>query len=106
MSVSDFHAAAGGTIAALGVGLTAFARAWPTTNPAKHRAAALLPSEEVLCGPPSAYTAVDPNAETQAFGVLRTGFGWCPSCESTTAGVISRNGFRCGEFYRHQERAA
>lgn len=103
--MSEYLTALTGAGTGVAVGLTVMARAW-TTNPAKHRATALLPSEEVLCGPPSAYTAVDPNAETQAFGVLRTGFGWCPSCQSTTAGVISRNGFRCGEFYRHQERAA
>lgn len=81
------------------VGLVAMARSWPTTNPAKHRAMDRLPSEEVLCGPPDPYT--DPHADTQPFGVLRTGFGWCPDCQSTTAGVISRNGFRCGEFAQH-----
>lgn len=73
--------------------------AFTPVRPAKHRAAHKLPSEEVLCGPPSPYT--DPDAETQAFGVVRTGFGWCGSCASTTAGVITQNGFRCGEFFRH-----
>jgi hypothetical protein len=77
------------------------ARGWRTTNPARHRAAHRLPSEEVLCGPPSGYTAVDPNAETQAFGVVHTGFGWCSSCWDITPGVITRNGFRCDSFTQH-----
>lgn len=70
---------------------------WAVTpvRTARHRNPGLLPSEEVLIGPPSTYT--DPFADTQPFGVVRTGFGWCQPCQQTTAGVITRNGFRCGE---------
>lgn len=100
MTISDFHAAVGGTVAALGLGMTMVARSW-TTNPSRHRTLHKLPPEDVLIGPASAYTAVDPCADTQAFGVVKTGFGWCKPCQDTTAGVITRNGFRCGEYYRH-----
>ncbi|MCZ4602973.1 hypothetical protein O3S80_04130 [Streptomyces sp. Lzd4kr] len=89
--------AAGTTIA---LGAVMIARAW-TVQPARHRAPHKLPPETDLIGPPSAYTTVDPNADTHAFGVVRTGFGWCEPCAQTTAGVITRNGFRCGEYYRH-----
>lgn len=78
------------------VGLTIVARTWTATYPAKHRAPHKL-TEADLIGPPSAYTTVDPEADTQAFGVVKTGFGWCQPCRQTTAGVITRNGFRCGE---------
>ena len=71
----------------------------PVREPGRHRAAHRLPSEEVLCGPPSAYT--DPWADTQEFGVVKTGFGWCGPCDGMTAGVVTQTGFRCGEFYRH-----
>ena len=80
----------------------AFAVRWavtPVREPGRHRAVDRLPSEEVLCGPPSTYT--DPWADTQVFGVVKTGFGRCEACDDTTAGVVTRNGFRCGEFYRH-----
>lgn len=96
MSDHQFITALTGAGTVVAVGLTVMARAWGTTYPAKHRAADLLDEADLL-GPPSAYTTVDPNAETQAFGVIRTGFGWCQPCQSTTAGVITRNGFRCGE---------
>lgn len=69
----------------------------PEHAPGRHRNARRLPSLDVLIGRPSAYTAVDPYADTQPIGVVRTGFGWCVPCEQTTAGVITRNGFRCGE---------
>lgn len=89
--------AAGTTI---GVGLTIMARSW-TANPARHRNPGHLPSLDVLIGPPAAYTAVDPDAETQSFGVVQPGFGWCDVCWETKAGVITRNGFRCDDFTSH-----
>lgn len=98
--MSDYLTALSGAGTTLAVGITMVARSW-TVSPARHRAPHRLPSESDLIGPPSAYTTVDPNADTQAFGVVRTGFGWCETCQQTTAGVIARNGFRCGEYYRH-----
>lgn len=71
----------------------------PVRQPGRHRATDRLPSEEVLCGPPSPYT--DPWADTETLAVVKTGFDWCGPCDATTAGVITQNGFRCGEFYRH-----
>jgi hypothetical protein len=96
--VSDFVTALTGAGTTVAVGVVMVAR---SLAPSRHRTAHLLPSEEVLCGPPSPYTAVDPDADTQVFGVIRTGFGWCEDCRNTTAGVITRNGFRCGEFSEH-----
>lgn len=69
----------------------------PEHAPGRHRTTRWLPPESDLIGPPSPYTAVDPWADTQPMGVVRTGFGWCEPCQETTAGVITRNGFRCGE---------
>lgn len=100
MTISDFHAAVGGTVAALGLGMTMVARSW-TANPSRHRTLHKLPPENVLIGPASAYTAVDPDADTQAFGVVRIGIGWCDVCWETKAGVITRNGFRCDDFTQH-----
>ena len=96
--MSDYLTALTGAGTAVAVGLTAMARSW-TANPARHRQPDRLPPESDLIGAPSAYT--DPWADTQPFGVVRTGFGNCDDCGGTTAGIITRNGFRCGEFYRH-----
>lgn len=82
------------------VGLTMIARSW-TVSPARHHNPHLLPPLEELIGPPSSYTAVDPDAETQAFGVVKTGLGWCDVCWETKAGVITWNGFRCDDFASH-----
>ncbi|MBC2903197.1 hypothetical protein [Streptomyces cupreus] len=73
----------------------------PEHAPGRHRSVGLLPPLEDLIGPPSEYTAVDPCAETQAFGVVRIGLGWCDVCWETKAGVITRNGFRCDDFTSH-----
>lgn len=98
--MSDYLTAWTGAGTAIAVGATIFARGW-TTHPAKHRAPARLPSLDDLIGPPSAYTTVDPNADTQAFGVVQTGLDWCDVCWETKAGVITRNGFRCDDFTQH-----
>lgn len=73
----------------------------PEHAPGRHRAMHLLPPVEDLIGAPSAYTAVDPNADTQAFGVVQTGLGWCDVCWETKPGVITRNGFRCDDYMQH-----
>lgn len=99
MSQEQITLGAAAVMAGLTIGTGLVRWAVMPVRPARHRQAHLLPAEEVLCGPPSTYT--DPFAETQAFGVVKTGFGWCPACAGTTAGVITRNGFRCGEFARH-----
>jgi hypothetical protein len=96
VSVSDFHAAAGGTIAALGVGLTVFARAWTTTSPARHRASARFVPLDDLLGPPSAYTSYDTLTDVPALGPITPGFGECVPCGTVTAGSHSRDGFLCG----------
>lgn len=91
-------ATAAGTTVALGA--TTFFRAW-TVHPARHRAPHKLPPETDLIGPPSTYTAVDPNADTHAFGVVKIGLAWCDACRETKAGVITRNGFRCDDYWQH-----
>lgn len=83
----------------MAVGATAVARNWTTTNPSTHPHADKLTDAD-LDGPLPAW-GTDPDAETQSFGVVRTGFGWCEACAGTTAGVVTRNGFRCGEFANH-----
>lgn len=98
--MSEYVTALTGAATTMAVGITMVARSW-TVNPARHRAPHKLPPEEVLIGRPSAYTAVDPNADTQAFGVVRIGLGWCDVCWETKAGVITRNGFRCDDFTSH-----
>ena len=98
--MSDFVTALTGAGTTVAVGIVMVARSL-APSPSRHRHPEKLPPVEDLIGPPSAYTAVDPDADTQVFGVIRTGFGWCEDCRNTTAGVITRNGFRCGEFSEH-----
>ena len=50
---------------------------------------------------PQAPRPADPDAETQAFGVVRTGLGECGPCGGVTGGVITRNGFRCDNYMQH-----
>jgi hypothetical protein len=97
--VSDFVTALTGAGTTVAVGVVMVAR---SLAPSRHRHPEKLPPLEDLIGPPSEYTAVDPDADTQAFGIVRTGFGWCEHCQNTTAGIVTRNGFRCGEFFEHQ----
>lgn len=76
------------------LGAVMVARALVPASPARHRAGTARPEQ--------APRPVDPNADTQAFGVVRTGFGWCDPCARTTSGVITRNGFRCDDYVLHQ----
>jgi hypothetical protein len=104
--VSDpYTTALGGTVTVMAVSAVVVARNWGTTRPAKHRAPHKL-NDDDLIGPPTAYTQVDPDAETYAFGVVQTGIGWCEACFETKAGVITRNGFRCDDFQQHPEAGA
>lgn len=101
--MSEYVTALTGAGTAVAVGLTVMARSFRGTpvSPAKHRAADRLPSVDDLIGPADPYTTVDPFADTQVFGVLQTGFGWCEACRDTVPGVVSQNGFRCDLFVEH-----
>lgn len=75
--------------------------------PVLHRAAELvfpptgLHRKSASLFPPAPPASVDSAAETQAFGVVRTGIGDCTPCGRVTAGVITRNGFRCDNYTSH-----
>ncbi|MDX5568453.1 hypothetical protein PYK79_41360 [Streptomyces sp. ID05-04B] len=92
--MSGLAAALGGMIAAGGVGMVTVARSWPI--PSGERRARRLVSDasllDDLLGPPSAYTAFE-----HAPGVIRQGFHDCPTCDQTTAGVLTRDGWTCGQ---------
>lgn len=94
--VSAFHAAVASTLLGLGVGMTMIGRTWPAPTGVRHSRqvsdASLL---DDLLGPPSSYTTSFEHAP----GVIRQGFHDCPVCEQTTAGVLTRDGWTCGECF-------
>lgn len=77
----------------LGTGLVR----WAVTPPkpkGRHRSVSmphLVPLDELL-GPPSPYLEFE-----HAPGVIRQGFDYCEPCDQTTAGVLTRDGWTCGE---------
>jgi len=95
----EFLTAATGAGMTVALGLVMVFRSW-TVAPARHRAPRRLQPARVAAAPTEA--PVDPNADTHAFGVVRTGFGWCDHCQATTGGVITRNGFRCDDYAQHK----
>lgn len=91
--MSDLHAALGGMVTALGVGMTVAARGWPTGS---RRRRGDTVSEELmteLLGPPTAYTT----GFEHAAGPIRTGFAYCAPCARMTAGSLNKDGWLCGE---------
>ncbi|MGW3144888.1 hypothetical protein ACWDG1_09440 [Streptomyces sp. NPDC001177] len=78
------------------VGYTHLGR-WAVTEPkprreGRHRSAPELVSLDELLGPPSPYLEFE-----HASGVIRQGFDFCEPCDRTTAGVLTRDGWTCGE---------
>lgn len=93
--MSGLAAALGGMIAAGGVGMVTVARSWPTP-PGARRARRVVSDASLLddlLGPPSAYTT----GYTHAPGVIRQGFHDCPACQQTTASILTRDGWACGQ---------
>lgn len=67
------------------VGLAVFARGLGTRPIGRHRGGdVVVPFAELM-----------PDWPTPGVGVVRMGFGWCEPCADITAGVITRDGFRC-----------
>lgn len=90
--MSDLHAALGGMVTVLGVGMTVAARGWPTGR--RRRGEAV--SEELmteLLGPPTPYMTSFEHAP----GPIRTGLGYCPPCDRVTGGSLNKDGWLCGE---------
>lgn len=60
----------------------------------RHRAprTVTVPLDDLL-GPPTPYTTDIEHAP----GVIRQGFDYCTPCARTTAGVLTRDGWTCGE---------
>lgn len=88
--MSDFHTALGGTIAALGVGMTVLGRNWPTGQRREPISEELMTE---LLGPPTPYTT----AFEHAPGPIKTGFAYCSPCGRDTAGSLNKDGWLCGE---------
>lgn len=83
-------------------GLTVITRYWPARSYGTHRRPRREPlTLDTLIGQESAYTSYRTLTDVEPTGPITQGWGWCDPCQSTTAGVITRDGFRCGEFYRH-----
>lgn len=73
---------------------------WAVTPPARrgqHRARPRLVTLDELLGEPSAYTSYATLTDVPQPGVVRQGFDRCEPCDDTTAGVITRDGFTCGQ---------
>lgn len=75
----------------------------PVREPGRHRAkdGITVPLDDLL-GEPSAYTHEFEHAPS----VIGRGFRYCPPCDRTTAGSLDKDGWLCGEFYRHPEAAS
>ena len=86
--MSAFHAALGGMVTVTGVGMVVVGRTWPTRG--QHRAPALDDPTllDELLGPL-------PQAAPHAAVVQ----AWrdCPTCVKATAGVVTADGWWCGE---------
>lgn len=69
----------------------------------RHRAprSVTVPLDDLL-GPPTPYTT----AIEHAPGVIRQGFDYCTPCDATTAGVLTRDGWTCGECFTPSAGAA
>ncbi|HEX2550765.1 MAG TPA: hypothetical protein VHK64_04160 [Nocardioidaceae bacterium] len=64
----------------------------PVAVRGRHRAGPRFASLDDLMGPWSPYTEFE-----HAPGVIRQGFDYCAPCDRTTAGVLTRDGWTCGE---------
>jgi hypothetical protein len=79
-------------------GLTIIMRAVPARSYGLHRRPRRDPlTLDTLIGPESAYTSYRTLTDVPQLGPFRQGFGWCDPCTRTTAGVITRDGFTCGQ---------
>lgn len=79
-----------------GTGLVRWAVA-PTAARGRHRVQPRLVTLDELLGEPSTYTSYSTLTDVPQPGPIRQGFGWCEPCTRTTAGVVTRDGFTCGE---------
>jgi hypothetical protein len=80
---------------------TGFVR-WAVAPPVargRHRVQPRVVSLDELLGEPSAYTSYRTLTDVPSVGVMRQGFGWCEPCAQTTAGVVTRDGFTCGQCF-------
>jgi len=87
--VSAFHAALGGMVTAAGVGMVMVGRTWPT--PSGLRRSRLVSDESLLdelLGPPP-----EPAPHAAVVQAWRD----CPTCVKATAGVVTADGWWCGE---------
>lgn len=80
-----------------GTGLIRWAVAPPVRRGQHRSPAGRAVALDELIGRPSPYTSYATLTDVPAAGVMRQGFGWCDPCAATTAGVITRDGFCCGE---------
>jgi hypothetical protein len=69
----------------------------PVREPGRHRGTPQFVPLDDLLGPPSPYTSYDTLTDVLAPGPIRQGFGLCARCAGTTAGIVTRDGFTCGQ---------
>jgi hypothetical protein len=94
--VSAFHAAVGGMVTAAGVGMVMVGRNWPAPSGARRsRQVSDASLMDDLLGPDSYWTTIPEHAP----GVIRQAFNDCPACQQTTAGVVTRDGWTCGQCF-------
>jgi hypothetical protein len=78
-------------------GLTIITRYWPERSYGLHRKPRVPLTLDTLIGEPSAYTSYTTLADAPSPGPIRQGFGECKPCDEVTAGVITKDGFTCGQ---------
>lgn len=93
--MSAYLTAMTGAGTCVAVGVVAIARIWPGPR-GRHRATGRTVSLEELLGSPSAYTTPS-FTDVPEFAVIAQCFDDCPNCEQTTAGVLHKDGWTCGQ---------
>lgn len=89
--MSAFHAAVGGTLSALGVGMVMVARTWPA--PGRHRAR-VMDDESLLT------ELLGPVEREPVHGaVLAQAWRYCPSCDRDEPSVLHNEGWTCGHCF-------
>jgi hypothetical protein len=83
-------------VTAAGVGMVMVGRAWPAPSGTRRsRQVSDASLMDDLLGPDSYWTTIPEHAP----GVIRQAFHDCPTCQQTTAGVVTRDGWTCGQCF-------
>ncbi|MGW5123225.1 hypothetical protein ACWEQ7_04015 [Streptomyces sp. NPDC004069] len=90
--MSQFAAAFGGAVAAVGVGSVMISRNWPQPR-GRHRAPAAQRGQAAASSSPA------PQATPTHGAVVAQAWDDCPHCGRATAGMLHRTGWTCGTCF-------